>query len=58
MYILKLLIHIVTAGIEALFISGNEFLYAYVKELCCHVLAPSINSSLLLKSCDLNQFFG
>jgi hypothetical protein len=43
MYILKLLLDIVTAGIEALKFS--------------HVLTPSINSSLLLKCCELNQFF-
>jgi hypothetical protein len=30
-YILKLLLNVVTAGIEAL-VSGNKFSYAYVKE--------------------------
>jgi hypothetical protein len=34
MYILKLLLNLVTAGIEALIILGNEFLYACVKEVC------------------------
>jgi hypothetical protein len=33
-YILKLLLNVVTAGIEALVISGNKFLYANVKEVC------------------------
>jgi hypothetical protein len=33
-YILKLLLNIVTAGIEALAVSGNKFLYACVKEVC------------------------
>jgi hypothetical protein len=34
MYILKLLLNIVTAGIEALVISGKKFLFACVKEIC------------------------
>jgi hypothetical protein len=34
-YILKLLLNIVTAGIEALVALGNKFLYACVKEVCC-----------------------
>jgi hypothetical protein len=34
MYILKLLHNIVSARIEALFISGNKFLYACVREVC------------------------
>jgi hypothetical protein len=34
MYVLKLLLNIVTAGIEALVASGNKFLYACVKEIC------------------------
>jgi hypothetical protein len=34
MYILKLLLNVVPAGIEALVISGNKFLYACVKEVC------------------------
>jgi hypothetical protein len=34
MYIIKLLLNVVTAGIEALVVSGNKFLYARVKELC------------------------
>jgi hypothetical protein len=60
-YILKLLLNVVTARLEAL-ILGNTFLYARVKELfdareLSHVLTPSINSSLLLQLCDSNQFF-
>jgi hypothetical protein len=35
MYILKLLLNIVTAGIEASVVSGNKFLYTYAKEVCC-----------------------
>jgi hypothetical protein len=34
MYMLKLLLNIVTAGIEALVVLGNKFLYACVKEVC------------------------
>jgi hypothetical protein len=34
MYILKLFLDIVTAGSEALVISGNKFLYVCVKEVC------------------------
>jgi hypothetical protein len=58
-YIFKLLLYIVTAGIEALVISGNTFLYAFVKEACVlsHILTPSINSSLLLKPYNPNQSF-
>jgi hypothetical protein len=33
-YILKLLLNIITARIEALVILGNKFLYACVKEVC------------------------
>jgi hypothetical protein len=33
-YILKLLLNIVTAGIEALVVSRNKFLHACVKEVC------------------------
>jgi hypothetical protein len=33
-YILKLLLNVVTTGIEALVISGSNFLYACVKEVC------------------------
>jgi hypothetical protein len=33
-YVLKLLLNIVTAGIEALVVMGNKFLYASVKEVC------------------------
>jgi hypothetical protein len=32
MYILKLLINVVTAGIEKLVVSGNKFVYACVKK--------------------------
>jgi hypothetical protein len=35
MYILKLLLNIVIAGIGALVVSGNKFLHACVKEACC-----------------------
>jgi hypothetical protein len=61
MYILKLLLKVVIAGIEAL-VSGNKFVYACVKKksAACelsHVLSPSINTLLLLKSSDPNQFF-
>jgi hypothetical protein len=35
MYILKLLLSIVTAGIEALVMPANKILYACVKEICC-----------------------
>jgi hypothetical protein len=34
-YILKLLLNIVTARMEALVASENKFLYACVKEVCC-----------------------
>jgi hypothetical protein len=33
-YILKLLINVVTAKIEALFVLRNKFLCAFVKEVC------------------------
>jgi hypothetical protein len=33
-YILKLLLNVVAAGIEALVILGNKFLHACVKEVC------------------------
>jgi hypothetical protein len=33
-HILKLLLDIVTAGTEAVILSGNKFLYAYMKEVC------------------------
>jgi hypothetical protein len=33
-YILKLLLSLVTARIEAVVVSGNKFLYAYIKEVC------------------------
>jgi hypothetical protein len=48
---LKLLLNIVTFGIEALVILSNKFLYACVKQSAAfelsHVLTPSINSSVL-----------
>jgi hypothetical protein len=34
MYVLKLLLNIVTVGIEALVVLGNKFLYAWVEEVC------------------------
>jgi hypothetical protein len=34
-YILKLLLNVVTIGSELLVESGNKFLYACVKEVCC-----------------------
>jgi hypothetical protein len=60
-YVLKLLLNVVTARIEALVVSGNKLLYALSKKSAAydisHSLTPSINSSLLLKNCDCNQFF-
>jgi hypothetical protein len=61
LHILKLLLNVVTAGIEALVVLGNKFCEPVSKksDTCelSHVLTPSINSSLLLKCCDYNQFF-
>jgi hypothetical protein len=61
MYILKLILNVVTAEIEAFVILGKKFLYACVrKSAACelsHILTPSMNSSLLLKCYDPNQFF-
>jgi hypothetical protein len=34
MYILKVLIYVITTGIEAVVASGNKSLYACVKEVC------------------------
>jgi hypothetical protein len=34
MYVLKLLLNVVTAGVEALVISANKFLYACGEEVC------------------------
>jgi hypothetical protein len=31
---MMLLLNVVTVGIEALIVSGNKFLYAFVKEVC------------------------
>jgi hypothetical protein len=61
MYILKkLLLNAVATGIEAL-ILGNKFcMPVSSKSAVCElsqVLTPSINSSLLLKCCDPNQFY-
>jgi hypothetical protein len=60
-YVLKLILNVVTAGIETL-VSGNKFFCTPVSKkpaLCdhSHVLKPSINASLLLKRCDCNQLF-
>jgi hypothetical protein len=60
MYTLKLLLNIVNVITEAPAISGNKFLYANVKGICCElsqVLITSMNSSLLPKCFDPNQFF-
>jgi hypothetical protein len=35
MYILKLLLNVITTGIEAPVMSGYKFLYACVKKVCC-----------------------
>jgi hypothetical protein len=40
MYILKLLLNVVTAGIEAFVVLGNNFLYASVKEVSCLWVQP------------------
>jgi hypothetical protein len=59
-YILKLLLNVVSAGTGAL-VSRYKFVYAFVKESAAckinHVLTSSINSSLMLKLCDPNQYF-
>jgi hypothetical protein len=41
MYIVKLLLNIVIAGIEVLVLSGNKFLYVRVKEVCCLWAQPN-----------------
>jgi hypothetical protein len=60
-YILKLLLNIVTAGIEALVASGNKFLYARDSEICRLCAQPRFDTFqqlvLLLKRCDPKQFF-
>jgi hypothetical protein len=61
MYTLKLLLDIVTVGIEeALVVLGNTICMPMSKKSAAcefsHVLALSINS-LLLKRCDPDQFF-
>jgi hypothetical protein len=43
-YIPKLLIKAVTAGIEALVVSGNTFLYACVKEVCRQWAQPLLDN--------------
>jgi hypothetical protein len=43
-YILTLLLNAVIAGIEALVISGNKFLYACVKEVCCMCAQPRFDT--------------
>jgi hypothetical protein len=59
-YTLKLLLNVVTAGTEAL-VSGKKFcMPVSEKYAACelsHILIPSTNSSLLLKSCDPSHFF-
>jgi hypothetical protein len=42
-YILKLLLNIVTAWIEAL-VLGNKFLYACVKDVCRHWAQPRFDT--------------
>jgi hypothetical protein len=44
MYILKLLLNVVTIRIEALVVSGNKFLYASVKEVCCLWAQPCFDT--------------
>jgi hypothetical protein len=60
-YILKLLLNVVTAWIEALVIPGNKFSYACVKEVCCHWSQPRFDTfhqlliiaePILCKTCD------
>jgi hypothetical protein len=58
-YILKLLLNIVTATIEALVLGISFCMLVSKKSATCelsHILTPSI-SSLLLMCCDYNQFF-
>jgi hypothetical protein len=59
-YILKLLLNVVNAGIQALVISGNKFCVPVSKKSAArelsHVLTPSNNFSLLLKCYASNQF--
>jgi hypothetical protein len=57
---LKLLLIVVTAGIEALVISGNKFLCCCVKEICrlrAQPLFDNFDQLIFLKRCDLNQVF-
>jgi hypothetical protein len=55
-YILKVLLSVVAARIEAFVILGISFCTPVSKKSAAcelsHVLTPSINSSLLLKHCD------
>jgi hypothetical protein len=43
-YILKLLLNVVTVGIETLVVSKNTFLYACVKEVCCLWTQPRLDT--------------
>jgi hypothetical protein len=60
-YILKLLLNVVTDGIEAFVISGNNFLYACAKEVCPPWAEPCFDTfhqlPIIIEHCDLNQFF-
>jgi hypothetical protein len=55
-YIFKRFLNLVTAGNEALRFCMPVSKKSAACELS-HVFTPSINSSLLLKRCDRNQFF-
>jgi hypothetical protein len=54
MYILKLILNVVTAGIEALVVPGNKFCMPVSKKSAAcelsHVLTPFITFSLLLSA--------
>jgi hypothetical protein len=61
MYIPKLLFNVITAWIEALVKLGIKFLYACVKEVCCHWAQPRFDTfrklliivePILRKTCD------
>jgi hypothetical protein len=56
-YILKLLLNAVTTVIEQGISFCMPVSMKYAACELCHVLTLSINSSLLLKRCDPNQFF-
>jgi hypothetical protein len=65
-YILKLRLNVVTAGTEALVVSGNKYLYAYLKEVCRHWAQPRFDTyhqdliivvePILRKTCDSLAF--